>query len=131
MSIIQSKHNKNAYCIDVPGGTPQENNPIIVYKCHGSLNQKFRHSRKQIRSTLTNKCLDVNKYNVVVQRRCNRKSKTQKWIRDKKRRFVNVASRKCLDVEGGEYKNGNLITFPCHSGKNQKFTTHKHLYSRS
>ena len=123
MSTIQSKHKKTAYCVDIPGGIKRNNTPVIIYKCHGGPNQKFRHTRKQIRSTLTNKCLDVDKYNVVVQRKCNSKSKSQKWIRDKKRRFVNVSSRKCLDVEGGNYKKGKMIAFSCHSGPNQQFTS--------
>ena len=121
MPTIKSKHNKTAYCVDIPGGIKRSNIPAIVYKCHGGPNQKFRHTRKQLRSTLTKKCLDVNQCNTVVQRKCNPKSKSQKWIRDKKRRFVNAASRKCLDVEGGNYKTGKLIAFSCHSGPNQTF----------
>jgi hypothetical protein len=91
---------------------------MIVYPCHKGPNQKFQYNKKtkQIRSKSTYKCLDIKKGR-VIQNKCNLHKKTQKWSYKKNRFMVN---KKCLDVEGGDCKNGNLIVYPCHKGPNQR-----------
>jgi hypothetical protein len=115
---ISNKHRK--YCLDVIGNQKGNKVPIIVYPCHKWPNQKFKYNRKtrRIRSKSTNKCIDVINGN-IVQNKCNPK-KTQKWIH-KKKHWMSISNRQCLDVEGGYFENGRLITYPCHKGPNQKF----------
>ena len=118
--IRQQVKNKSM-CVDIPGGNRLPDVPAIVYPCHNGSNQKFRYNKtkKQFRNVMTNKCL-AQHGNRVVQRCCNGK-KRQQWTKYTRGRIVNVANRKCMDVEHGDYKRGNLITYKCHSGPNQKF----------
>lgn len=106
------------YCLDVVGNIKKNNTPIILYPCHKGPNQVFIYNKKTktIKSQSTKKCMAFTK-NKIIQKKCN-KSKTQKWFY-KNRQFIN--KKGCLDVEGGHYENGKLITYPCHNGINQKF----------
>jgi hypothetical protein len=118
----QYKTSNPEYCVDIPGAI-RANVQAISYKCHGGPNQKFRYNNrtKQIRSVSTNKCLTASRGR-VVQKRCDGKSKSQKWRKTGKKQWKNVRTRKCMDIEGGHYKNGNVIVWSCHDGPNQKFT---------
>jgi len=97
--------------------------PVFIYPCHTGSNQKFQYNRKtrQIRSVSSNKCIDISPDNRIVQGTCNSRKKTQKWKRSKGR-WRSVYNKKCIDVEGGQYVNGRLISWKCHSGPNQKFS---------
>jgi hypothetical protein len=115
---ISNKHKK--YCLDVVGNLKYNKIPIIAYHCHKGPNQRFKYNRKtrRIMSTSTNKCMDLIN-NRVVQNKCNSR-KTQKWIH-KKNRWMSLSNKKCLDVEGGDFNVGQIITYPCHKGPNQRF----------
>ena len=118
---IRSKGNPK-YCLDVPGGNCNNKLKLIPYKCHNGPNQKFTYNRRtrRLRSLHTGKCVEVRK-DEIIQNKCSR-SKSQKWMRDKKSRWRNAATRKCIDVEGGKYENGRMIAYKCHDGPNQKFS---------
>lgn len=110
------------YCMDVVGNQKGNKIPIIMYPCHGGPNQKFKYNKKtrQIKSNSTNKCMDIKK-GKIIQNKCNSRKKTQKWSY-KKNHWVSIANKKCLDVEGGDFINGRLISYPCHKGTNQIFS---------
>jgi hypothetical protein len=110
------------YCMDVFGNSRDENAPVTMFPCHHGINQKFKYNRKtrQLRGMYSNKCVDISSANYIVQRKCNPRTKTQKWKRSKGQ-FISVYNNKCLDVEGGDYNSGHLITWPCHKGPNQQF----------
>jgi hypothetical protein len=110
------------YCMDVYRGIRKNNNPIIAYPCHKGPNQRFSYQSKtkRIRSSYSRKCLDIHKGR-VVQRNCSRTRKSQQWNRDGKRRFRSLYNNQCIDVEGGNYRKGALITYPCHGGPNQRW----------
>jgi hypothetical protein len=96
-----------------------------MFPCHKGPNQKFTYIQKtkQLQSKSTHKCVDVDKRNLpnsVVQRKCNPKSKTQKWVR-RKQQWQSLDNKQCLDIEGGIYENGRLIRYSCHKGPNQRF----------
>jgi hypothetical protein len=79
---------------------------------------------KQISIKSSKKCLDVTKRNVVVQNKCNTRKKSQKWkYNGKTKQYRSMKNKKCLDVAGKKYYNGNLIVYPCHNGSNQKFSS--------
>jgi len=125
VTLTQKKNNKK-YCLDVYGGIKTENNPLIMYPCHKGPNQKFlfKKGTKQIISKYSKKCMDV-KNGKVVQKKCHSPRKTrksQKWILKNGEIRQN---EKCLDVKAGNYNSGQLITYPCHKGPNQKFRVSK------
>jgi len=107
MKIRISNKNKK-YCLDVVANQKGNRVPIIVYPCHNGPNQKFTYNRKtrRIKSKSTNKCMELIN-NRVVQNKCNSK-KTQKWIY-KKKHWISLSNKKCLDVEGGDFNVGQLI----------------------
>jgi hypothetical protein len=105
------------YCMDVNGGIKTENNPIIMWPCHGGPNQKFKYNRtsKHIKSRYSKKCVDIAENGMLVQRKCNRRKKTQKW-RFKNNNWTN--GKKCMNV----MKDGiHLISSSCNVGKGQQF----------
>ena len=114
---------RNAYCMDITGNSRKENAPVIVYPCHKGPNQKFLYNRKtqQIRGAYSKKCIDISSNNRIIQRKCNSRAKTQKWKRSRGH-WKSLHNNKCIDVEGGHYENGKLITWKCHNGSNQQFT---------
>lgn len=118
--MLRPKNDKS-YCVDVPGGTCSSNTQLITYKCHGGPNQQFRYNRrtKRIKSVVSGKCLSASSRK-IVQKKCSN-SKKQKWVLDNRGRYKNVGTRKCMDVEGGKYKNGKMIAYKCHNGPNQMF----------
>jgi len=120
-----NSENPNTFCMDVEGGIRKNNTPIISYHCHGGPNQKFKYNNKtkQIKSKYTKKCLDIVK-NRIVQKKCNSRRKTQKWVY-KKKNWVSLANRKCVDIAGEQWDNGVLITYPCHNRANQKWVNSK------
>ena len=112
---------RKKYCMDVVGGLQTDKTPIIVYPCHIGTNQYFKYDKKtkQIKSKRTNKCLDIDKKGIIIQKKCNR-NKTQKW-KYKNKHWISLKNKKCIDVAGGDYAHGTLITYPCHKGTNQRF----------
>ena len=112
---------KSDYCLDVYGGVKKSNIPVISYKCHTGTNQKFLYNKKtkQIKAKHSKKCFDIRKER-VVQTKCNTRKKSQKW-NYRNKHWISVKNKKCLDVMGGEYNNGNMIVYPCHKGSNQQF----------
>jgi hypothetical protein len=111
----------NKHCVDIPGGINKDNLQAIIYPCHKGPNQKFIYNRhnKTLKNLATKKCLASHK-GKIVQKKCSKTSKKQKFER-KGKQWINSNSKKCLDVEGGNYASGKLIEFSCHSGLNQKF----------
>ena len=122
MSRKKGSIRSTGYCMDVYRGSRKNNAPILMYPCHGGPNQKFTyHSKtKHIRSLYSRKCLDIRKGR-IVQKKCSQTRKSQQWRRDGKRRFRSEQNNRCIDVEGGDYRSGKLITYPCHVGPNQRF----------
>jgi hypothetical protein len=141
---------RRKYCIDITKKRQTDNDSVLIYPCHKGPDQKFQYNRKtrQIRNVYSNKCLDIcekseathkckssrnnqrkfalvddSPYNpiIIVEGKCNSRKKTQKWKRSKGR-WRSVYNKKCIDVEGGQYVNGRLISWKCHSGPNQKFS---------
>ena len=119
--ISVTSKDPTTYCMDVEGGVRRSNARLISYPCHGRSNQQFKYNRRtrQIQSKGTKKCLDVVK-NRILQKMCNPRKRTQKWFY-KNKRWVSAANHKCVDVEGGNWRNGSLITYPCHNRPNQRW----------
>ena len=105
---------------------------IISYGCHNGSNQQFAYKKgsKQIIIKSSKKCLDVTKRNRVVQNKCNRGTAieernrvVQKWkYNGKRKEYISMKNKKCLDVAGKKYDNGNVIVYECNKGSNQKFS---------
>ena len=58
-----------------------------------------------------------------MQNKCNTRKKSQKWKYNVKRKeYISMKNKKCLDVAGKKYDNGNVISYGCHNGSNQKFS---------
>jgi endo-1,4-beta-xylanase len=113
------------YCLDVYSGSKRNNIPVISYGCHNGSNQQFAYKKgsKQIIIKSSKKCLDVTKRNRVVQKKCNRGTKSQKWkYNGKRKEYISMKNKKCLDVGGKKYDNGNVIVYECNKGSNQKFS---------
>jgi hypothetical protein len=109
------------YCMDIYSGAHQSNLPLISFPCHTGPNQQFLYNKKtkQIKVKSSKKCLDA-KGEKIVQNKCNTRKKSQKWNYTKKH-FKSLKNRKCMDVMGGRFNNGYIITYPCHKGNNQQF----------
>jgi hypothetical protein len=118
---FQSRSNGRKYCMDVVGDHKHDGAPIIVFPCHGGPNQRFRYlpKTKQIKTLSSRKCVDIQN-GKLLQNKCNTRKKSQKWVY-KRGHWKSLKNRKCIDVEYGNYKRGALITYPCHSGPNQRF----------
>ena len=120
----RNPNTRRKYCIDIRGTPFGENQPATAFPCKKRPSQNFAYNRKskQIRNKTTDKCLDLAPIQrPIVQRKCNPKSKTQKWTRTKKH-WKSSYDKMCLDVEAGKYDNGRLVSYKCHKGPNQKFS---------
>ncbi|MCB4752686.1 MAG: RICIN domain-containing protein [Sulfurovum sp.] len=80
-------------------------------------------SNRSLRDPSTNKCLTAQSYSngsKITYTRCQPNSAEQIFsYLDKTKRFLHIASHKCLDVHGGNRT--DLILWRCHGGINQKF----------
>ena len=48
-----------SFCLDVEGGSQDNNAHVIIYKCHGGSNQQWRLESTTVRSVNSNKVLDI------------------------------------------------------------------------
>ena len=97
--------------------SPMESEIPTQSQITNSINAAF-DSVNLINSIVSN-TFDIKKEK-VVQKKCNTRKKSQKW-NYKNKHWISLKNRKCLDVMGGHYNNGNIIVYPCHKGSNQKF----------
>lgn len=83
--VINKKNKSRKMCMDVEGGFTGDNGRIISYPCHNGPNQKFHYNRKtkQLRNKLSQKCIEL-KNGLLIQNKCNRSKKTQKFYKHKK-----------------------------------------------
>lgn len=123
------------YVLDIQGNKDADGTQMIVYHRNGGKNQKYQFYLQDdksyaIRSLKSQKWMTVetatNKY--VVQSGWGKVKdvKTLKWkiTVDASNRvtFVNVASGKCFDVQGGKTKDSaKIIVWTSNGGKNQKW----------
>ncbi len=128
---FESSVDKN-YVLDIQGGSKKDGAQMIVYKRNGGANQKYQFALQSdgtyaIRSVNSKKWLTVDsKSNKYVQQWSWKGTDAQKWriTVDSSNRvtFVNVATNKCFDVQGGKTKNSaKMIVWQYNGGKNQKW----------
>lgn len=113
-------------CVDNSGSSTTDGNPIILWPCHGNVNQRFT---VQGDGTLRvqGKCLDVTGGAVADGTKielwtCNGGG-AQQWLYRADGTLLNPQSGKCLDITGGGSADGTrLEIWPCGSNQlNQLF----------
>lgn len=101
----------------------KRNGLVKMGSCKGTHRFRYVKKSKTVRN-MKNTCLEIqdshDDANIIREKPCIRGKKSQKWRRYGKH-FVSKQNGKCMDIEGGNYKKGYLIGFPCHKGPNQKF----------
>lgn len=113
----------HGYCLDVN----QSNKQVILWNCHGGVNQAFITSYGQMR--LGNECLDTQSGGRAGQSKqgeplvvaaCS-SSKSQRWGLVENRLFRNEEGW-CADIKGGSQQRGTpIIAWQCGSQSNQKW----------
>jgi hypothetical protein len=118
-------------CLDVSNSNSENGTPIIIFDCHGGINQQWIHNPSDgtIRG-LAGRCLDVTGASAqngtpVILFDCNG-GPNQKWnivITPNGAEFRGLGD-KCLDASGGSASNGTpVIIFDCHGRQNQIWHT--------
>jgi hypothetical protein len=110
-------------CLDAKGGSSHNGTHVILWPCHGGVNQRWSFVSGSIKG-VGGKCLGLagdppgNGATAILQT-CNGEEK-QIWHIDG--RAIKGIDGKCLDVRGGGSANGTaIILWPCHGGKNQSW----------
>ena len=120
------------YVLDIQGGSAKDGAQMIVYRRNNGANQKYQTYLQPdgtygIRSLKSKKWLTVeSKTNKYVQQWAWKGTKAQRWrlTVDSSNRvtFVNVATNKCFDVQGGKTTNSaKMIVWQYNGGLNQKW----------
>ncbi|MCB4751236.1 MAG: RICIN domain-containing protein, partial [Sulfurovum sp.] len=86
--------------------------------------QRLEYSANHLKNPLTNKCLMAQSHrngSKITYTSCQVNNTAQIFSYNSARKqFIHTASRKCLDVHGGNRR--DLILWRCHGGVNQQFS---------
>lgn len=114
----------NGLCLDISGGLRQ-GAPLIVFRCHGSDNQRFSWSRRgELR--VGDYCVDVTSGDTrdgtpLIAFRCNG-GRNQRWSA-RGGQIVSDLSGKCMDLQSGQARPGQpVIAWRCNGGANQNWS---------
>jgi len=105
--------NRADYCLEAGSG-----DKVLMNNCSDIDGQKLALDKKDRLVFKNNKCLDINRDNIVFQAECNDKE-SQKWISNNEEYKSKENTSKCLDLHGGD--NVTVLTWDCHGGLNQKW----------
>ena len=128
---FESSVDKN-YVLDIQGGSKKDGAQMIVYRRNNGKNQRYTlylqsDGTYAIKSVNSGRYLTVEpKTNKYVQQWAWKGTKAQRWrlTVDSANRatFVNVATNKCFDVQGGKTTNSaKMIVWQSNNGLNQKW----------
>ena len=128
---FESSVDKN-YVLDIQGASKKDGAQMIIYKRNNGANQRYQSYLQSdgtyaIRSVNSKKWLTVEaKTSKYVQQWAWKGTKNQMWSLtvDSANRvtFVNTATNKCFDVQGGKTKNSaKMIVWQDNGGLNQKW----------
>ncbi|MGX5174857.1 RICIN domain-containing protein [Aliikangiella sp. IMCC44653] len=123
---------KNNLCLDVVGRAGNSRDNVILYRCNGYSDQKWRTVKKgawfELRNEASGMCLDVLGYdgksgrNVMLYR-CDGHD-DQLWSFDVNGKIRNKKNNLCLDVKGYNGKSGdNVMLYRCDGHPDQSWDT--------
>ncbi len=114
-------------CLDVPGGNTEPRTPVIIYDCHGNINQQWEYTASgQLRTLGGTRCLDVRggstEPSAIVQSYPCHGGANQKWTLNTDGSIVNAKSGLCLTVIGAETANlTGVDMWQCQGAAHQKW----------
>jgi hypothetical protein len=119
----------NGLCLDVAGGSREDNAKIIAWPCHTGNNQRFAAktvgAAVQLIVAHSGKCVDVQNQSsmagsFLVQNACSSVG-SQLWRRDGQR-WRNQQSNLCMDLFlPNGHATGDVGIWSCHAGSNQRW----------
>ena len=116
-------------CLDVSGNIRTAGTPVIIYDCHGQINQQWTlTSAGELRVYDNTMCLDVAGQKTTAPARvqiysCN-SGANQRWVLHPDGTITGVQSGLCLDVTGRGTGNLNGVgMWTCNGQTNQKWAT--------
>jgi hypothetical protein len=113
-------------CVDVPGGNRNGGTQVVLYGCHGGVNQKWNHLGSKQLQVFGTLCLDAAGHTAgskVITYGCH-SGTNQQWNLNSNGTISGVQSGLCLDAAGGRTDDGTeIILWHCNpAGSNQRWT---------